>query len=312
MEQDMRYIYQIYKDRSFSKAADHLYITQPALSVAVKRVEETIGAPLFDRSQRPLGLTEAGKVYIEAIKHISFLEDDLTRQITDMKELKKGSLTIGGTHYLNCYIFAPFLSAFMKRYPGVDVGVVETSAYQLIEKLNDREIDLTFSCDPEMIRHFDHTPLFEDRVLLAVHKDTPLDPSLSDYALTAEDILQRKHIDAPKAPLSAFQDLGFILLGKGNNLYTRSQQMFKEAGFTPKTVMTIAQLVTAFRFADNGIGATFICDRLIRSARSNLLFYPIDSQQTIRSFHLLISNRIYTPYAVRTFAKEVSEYMQSR
>ena len=61
MEQDMKYIYQVYQDGSFSAAAEHLYMSQPALSIAVKRVEESVGAELFDRSRRPLALTEAGK-----------------------------------------------------------------------------------------------------------------------------------------------------------------------------------------------------------------------------------------------------------
>lgn len=310
MEQDMKYIYQIWKDGSFSKAANHLYITQPALSVAVKRVEESIGSPLFDRNRRPLQLTEAGQVYINAIRHMQFLEDDLSRQIKDMQELKTGSLKIGGTHYLNCYIIAPFLSSFMQQYPGIQVQLVETSASQLIEKLEDREIDLTFSCDPKALPKFEHAPLFQDHVLLAVHKDTALDPGLHPYALSAADILERKHLHAPKVPLASFKELDFILLDKGNNLYTRSRIMFDEAGFSPKIKMTIAQLVTAFRLVDNGIGATFICDRLIRSPRSNLLFFPIDSEQTIRSFHLLVSNRIYTPYAVKVFGEEAAEYIR--
>ena len=61
MEQDMKYIYQIYQDGSFSVAAEHLYMSQPALSIAVRRVEESIGAEIFDRSRRPVTLTEAGQ-----------------------------------------------------------------------------------------------------------------------------------------------------------------------------------------------------------------------------------------------------------
>ena len=84
MQQEMKYIYQVYTDGSFSRAAEHLYLTQPALSIAVQKVEESIGMPLFDRSRRPLQLTAAGEIYIGTIKKIMGLEQDLDRQIQDI------------------------------------------------------------------------------------------------------------------------------------------------------------------------------------------------------------------------------------
>ena len=60
MEQEMRYIWQVWQEGSFSRAAEKLYMTQPALSIAVKRVEAGLGAELFDRSRHPLELTQAG------------------------------------------------------------------------------------------------------------------------------------------------------------------------------------------------------------------------------------------------------------
>ena len=305
MEQDMKYIYQIWQDRSFTKAAEHLFITQPALSTAVRRVEETIGAPLFDRSRRPLELTEAGMIYIEAIRKMNYLENELSTRINDLHELKTGSLRIGGTHYLNCYILAPFLAAFMRKYPGIQTDLIENSAAGLVEELQERKIDMMFSCDPKVIRRFDNVPAFEDHILLAVHRDTPLGEERMKYALSAKDILDHKHQYADKVPLSMFSDLEFILLDKGNNLYDRSSRMFEEARFTPKIRLLLSQLVTAFRMADNGIGAAFICDRLIRSPRSNLLFFLIDSPETVRSFRLLFREMTYTPLAVRAFAEEI-------
>lgn len=67
MQQDFQYIYQVYLDGSFSKAAEHLYLTQPALSIAIQKIENSIGMPLFDRSRRPLQLTAAGEAYIQSI-----------------------------------------------------------------------------------------------------------------------------------------------------------------------------------------------------------------------------------------------------
>ena len=84
MEQEMLYIQTIYKMGSFSQAARALYLTQPALSLAVQRVEARIGMPVFDRTRKPLQLTEAGKLYIEKAIRIERLEAELDLQLREL------------------------------------------------------------------------------------------------------------------------------------------------------------------------------------------------------------------------------------
>lgn len=303
MEQDMKYIYQVYQDGSFSVAAEHLYMSQPALSIAVKRVEDTIGAELFDRSHRPLKLTDAGQAYIDTLHYIRYLEEDLSRKIEDLRGLQTGTLRLGGTHFLNCYILAPILAAFSRQYPGIQLDLFEDSAAKLQILLQKRELDLTLSCAPEIVEQFEHKPAFYDHVLLAVHEEMPLSSDLDKYALCGEDILIGRHLkeDCPCVNLALFKDVEFILLREGNNLYERGGQMFLEAGFTPKIKMTISQMVTSYRLADNGLGAVFISDRLVRSKRSHLRFFKIDSDHTDRLFYFLLPKSDYMPFAVRRF-----------
>ena len=165
-------------------------------------------------------------------------------------------------------------------------------------------MDLTFSCDPELIKCFEHQPAFRDMILLAVPKSFLDGAGLEGEALTAAQVMAGEHLrpDCPKVPLSCFREKEFILLSAGNHLYSRNLQMFDQAGFTPKIKMTLTQLVTAFRLADNEMGITFIADRMIRSPVSNLLFFKIDSELAERRFHILLPKRNYTAHAVRMFA----------
>ena len=70
MFNSMNYVYEVYKERSFSKAAANLYISQPSLSATVKKVEERIGSPIFDRSVSPIQLTDCGQHSIKAVEEI--------------------------------------------------------------------------------------------------------------------------------------------------------------------------------------------------------------------------------------------------
>ena len=74
MFQGMKYVYEVYKEKSFSKAAASLFISQPSLSANVKRIENRIGSPIFDRSTKPLQLTEVGNIIYRPLKKLWILK----------------------------------------------------------------------------------------------------------------------------------------------------------------------------------------------------------------------------------------------
>ena len=235
----------------------------------------------------------------------------MSRELEDLKDLNTGRLHIGGTHYLNCFLLAEVLSGFSRRYPGIQLQVSEDSSARLAKRLERRELDLTFSCAPEHIERFEHQPAFFDHILLAVPRETPLSEALRGSALSAEDVQAGRHMSDSclRVPLGEFRELEFILLQKGNNLYDRSIHMFEEAGFAPKVKMALSQLVTAYRFADNGLGAAFISDRIVFSIPSNrLLFFSIASLQVNRLFYTLLPQRNYTAHAVKAFIDYLLEW----
>ena len=312
MEQNMQYVYQVYQDGSFTRAAENLYLTQPALSMAVRQEEKNLGSSLFDRSRRPLALTPAGEAYIRAVERMKYLEADLDRELEDLRDVRTGRLHIGGTHYLNCFLLAEVLAGFSRKYPGIQLEVSEDSSARLANRLERRELDLIFSCAPELIERFEHRPAFYDHILLAVPQSVPLPVDLTQDALSAGDIQAGRHLSpsCPKVPLERFQELEFILLKRGNNLYDRSTHMFDSAGFKPKVKLALSQLVTAYHFAENGIGSTFVSDRIIQAAPSQeLMFYSIDSPEVDRLFYTLLPQRDYTAYAVKAFIRFALEQL---
>lgn len=302
MHQEMEYIFEVYKEKNFTRAAEKLYITQPALSMAIQKVEERLGVPVFDRSTRPLSLTDAGEAYIRHILHVKQLETELNQKIQDIRELNTGALRIGGSHYLNAYILPPVLAAFAQKYPRIEINLVEASSAELAEQLRQQEIDLTFHCSPEFIQDFERYPAFCDNILLAAPKDLDC-CSVPSAVLSATQVMSGRHLekDCPSVPLAQFQKVPFILLTKGNNLYERSVRMFEEAGFAPVTRMRLSQLVTACHLAGAGIGATFVSDRLISAHMTDLNYYRIDSELTARQFYILLPKRKYVSAAVHRF-----------
>ena len=151
MFQGMHYVYEVYKEMSFSKAARNLFISQPSLSAAVKKEEAQIGFPIFDRSSNPIQLTDLGKEYIRSIEIIMDVENGFQNYINDMRELKSGSLSIGGTNLFTSYVLPPLISRFNEQYPQVHLNLMEATTSELTERLFSGSLDFLIdnrSMDP--------------------------------------------------------------------------------------------------------------------------------------------------------------------
>lgn len=313
MRQEDKYIYQVYCEGSFSKAAQKLYVTQPALSLAIQRVEQQIEMPLFDRSSRPLALTAAGEVYIETIEKEMRLKQDLQRQLSDIRDRNTGSIRLGGSHYINAYILPEILADFQEEYPGIQIALHENDSATLAQMLTEKKLDLTFSCNTTFIENFDHFPAFYDHILLAVPSTWSINDTLQACALSTSDIFKGKHLvdNCPTTQLSHFADQSFILLKEGNNLHDRCYKMFRDSGFEPKVKMQLSQLVTAYRMAEHQIGATFVSDRLVQNQDTDLFYYKLSHPLATRLFFLLMPKNMYASCATRTFATYVRQYMEN-
>lgn len=311
MRQEMNYIYQVYLEGSFSKAAEKLYLTQPALSIAIQKIETAAGMPLFERSTRPLKLTPAGEAYIDTIKKIQYLEQELEQKLEDRRQLKAGNIKIGGSHYLNAYILPKIMESFSKKYPLVQMELLEHSSAQLSRMLAERELDLTFNCNPKFVMDFERYPAFDDQILLAVPKSHPVNQAHIGAAMCASDIQAGKHLlpSCPTVSLQDFREIEFILLTKNNNLHDRSYAFFDAAGFAPRVKLEISQLVTAYHLANHGLAATFVSDRLVTAEKDNLNYYKLDSEQIVRHFYILLPKRNYTSFATRAFISHFQECM---
>ncbi|MGE4531755.1 MAG: LysR family transcriptional regulator [Acidithiobacillus sp.] len=312
MWREIGYFYQVYLEGSFSKAAEKLYLTQPALSIAIQKLEAAAGMPLFDRSTRPLTLTPAGEIYVDTIKKAMCLEQELKQQLEDKRQLKSGNIRIGGSHYLNAYILPEIIKSFSEKYPLIHLELLEHSSAQLSRMLVERELDITFNCNPKFLMDFDRYAAFDDQILLAVPKSYPVNQTHIGAAMCAADIRSGAYL-SPSCPIVSLQDfreLEFILLTKNNNLYDRSHALFDMAGFEPKIKLELSQLVTAYHLADHGLAATFVSDRLVTAQEDNLNYYKLDSELIVRHFYILLPKRSYTSFAIRAFITHFQECMK--
>ena len=306
-EQD--YIYEVYKERSFSAAAQNLYVSQPALSTSVKKAEKALGITIFDRSTSPISLTEAGKVYIAALESIRQIERQTRDKLADMSELRTGRVVVSGENFVSSFILPSIIMRFSEKYSGIEVELVESNSPDLRQLLLTEAIDLlvAHNFDPDL---YTAQPLGDESLLLAVPEGLPINRRLAGYALRNEDILAGRHLepDCPAVDLSLFREELFLVLKKGNDMQRRAAALCEEAGFTPRVRIRLDQLITSYNLACAGMGVAFVTDTIVTAARGrNCLYYRLDSSHATRRMYIGYKHNRYISRACAAFIETAKE-----
>lgn len=306
-----KYVYEVYKERSFTKAAQNLYISQPSLSARIKKIEEIIGEPLFDRSTTPLQLTEVGKVYIEAAEEITQIEQRVENYINDLAGLKTGNLAVGASTLFAAYVVPSLITQFNQKFPDVHIQLIEGNTAELEEMLGSNALDFVIDN-----YHYDsilyNKELYcEENILLAVPKHFAINEELGMYQLSYKNIKNKNYLNQkyPAVPLGRFADLPFIMLTQGNDTRTRGDRLCRNVGFKPNIVLEFNQQSTAYMASSTQLGATFISDILVSQLPTfeNLVYYKLDGEEAKRKVFFYYKTHKYKTRVMEEFVRMMHE-----
>lgn len=308
MLNEMKYVYEVYKEKSFSKAAKKLFISQPALSNMVRKAEKEMGAPIFDRSTIPLTVTKEGAYYIRTVEKILFLERNLERYFQDIAGLQGGTLALGGASYFCSFVYPDLIARFQTKYPQVTIDLTEGNTRELKAGLENESLDLVLETamekDDTSIKRY----LFrKENLILAVPESFPVNRKLQPYRLSRQEILSKSFLkpEVEAVPLKEFKDVPFITMKQGNDMYKRGAKMCRNGGFTMKTVMMVDQVLTSLNIVSNGVGAMFVRSDIVqwRPEDPRLVYYKLDDPLSEREITFSVKRGRYVTAAMREFMR---------
>lgn len=250
------YVMAIAEEKSISRAAKKLYISQPSLSQYIIRLEEQLGIKLFDRTTNPLILTFAGEKYLETAKNILNLDKQLKRELGDIADSKKGRLTIGIPIQTGRHILPLVLPEFHKRFPEIEIVVEEDTSIQLEELLVTGKMDIAILNLPIQDERILYEPISVEKMFLVVPP--------SQRTCSIIELQKQQKID-----FSFLKDEKFILLKPGNRMRLIADEIFNCAQFKPNIILEITNLDTAHRLATAGMGFTLIPENIIGILNTN-------------------------------------------
>lgn len=307
MDKAMRYAYEVYKEKSFSQAAKSLYVSQPALSLTIRKLEDELGLQIFDRTTKPVSLTAEGKVYIETAQHILRLTEQLDSYISDRKALRTGQLTVGAPHLFLVYLLPDIISQFIRDDTQVDFSLLEGDTVQLREMLLSDEVDLIIDTniyEPDLMVQY---KLLDEHVLLVVPAAHRLNGELAQYALDLEDIRSGAFLEdrfAP-VPLEHFRDEHFLTQRHGQDMHDRALALCRASGFEPRSHLHVNQLVTALDLVRQNRGLTFASDTSIKALDNGdgMVFYKLDREAAHRKVYISYRKNRYVTLAMQKFIR---------
>ncbi len=307
------YAYEVYKEKSFTRAAEKLFISQPSLSLSIKKLEDTLGTPIFDRSGREIHLTEIGQKYIAALEEIKNIEKDLKDEIDDLQKLKKGSITIGSTIFISSNILPFIIKRFKSAFPEITINILVENSATLKKLLEKGSIDLIVdNSQKEKENEYNYHAIANEHILLAVPKNLPINEKLTSFRIRNDVISTNEnwYKNHPKVNMRSFKDDKFILLKYGNNMRQISNKIFKENNIIPNVIQEFDHLMTSISYAEAGFGICFITDSVIKYAKSlnDISLYLPDTTHSERTLYIIRKKNKHLSLSAEELIKHIVNF----
>lgn len=173
-------------ERTFTRAAERVFRTQPALSQSIKKLERSVGVPLFARDMTGVSLTEAGKFLVVYARKMVKMRDEATRSISQLQAMKAGTLALAAHETAELYLLPNALKHFAQLFPRVKLSVQRGALDEIPRRVLDREVQIGFVREP---------PAFQELQSLEVYVDEMALIASPEHRLAAMDSVSMKDLD---------------------------------------------------------------------------------------------------------------------
>src|ERR1700688_2093413 len=240
----LRYVCAIADTGNFSRAAERCHIPQPSLSQQVLKLEEDLGAKLFDRLGRSVRLTEAGRVFITHARAILEQMEVARLNVSDKNADLRGSIAVGVIPTVAPYLIPSYRAAFTKNYPDAKLRIVEETTSVLVESLRDLSIDVAILALPLRHKELELFPI----------RTEPLFAALSTHHPRAS---------AKSLALKDLRGETFVMLRDGHCFRDLSIATCARARITPNIVFESGQFSSLLGMVAAGVGISLVPEMAI-------------------------------------------------
>nr|QUE29678.1 rbcR [Erythrotrichia foliiformis] len=290
----LRILKAIVSEGSFKRAADSLYISQPAVSLQIQSLERQLNVPLFNRGGKKAKLTESGQLLVRYGGRILALCEETCRALEDLQSLQGGTLIVGASQTTGTYLMPRLIGLFRQRYPQVAVQLQVHSTRRISWSVANGQVDLAViggEIPSELQQVLQVTSYAEDELALILPKSHPFSTSAN---IKKEDLYR----------------LRFIALDTQSTIRTVIDQILNQNGIDSSRFMIEMELnsIEAIKNAvQSGLGAAFVSvSAIAKELELGILHWAKIENVTIkRMLSIIINPNRYRSKAAETFTQEI-------
>lgn len=269
----------------FTAAAQQIAISQPALSRSIKRLEDELGVPLFDRVGKSVSLTKCGEIFLEhTAKALQEIENG-RQAISRLSAPEKGVVNLGFLHSFGSYLVPNLIKESNNLFPQIQFTLTQNSSSYLTKLLTDGEIDLLLCSAPLTMPDIKWDALCSEELFIVVPKA---------HHLAGHDTIKLQEIAAEP----------YITFKPQYGLRVLSEHFFAAAGVVPHVAFEGDEIMTVASFAAAGLGVAFI-PHVPGLEHLDLKFIPISEPRCIRPICLAWNSSRYLAPSV----KKIRQFM---
>jgi len=263
---------------NITKAAEKLYISQPAVTMSIKKLENELEIKLFVRNKRGVVLTSEGKVLYEyvskAMENISLAEN----KIENFKKLETGNIRIGIGTNLTKFFLINYLEKFHKKYPKININLDTSMTNELLKKLNEDKIDIAIiASDEEVCKDF-NVECVQD---------------IQDIFIASDEF---KELRDKKVTLEEVASYPLLLQSKHSNTRKFIDKISEERGINLNSIMDLASYSLVIEFAKIGMGIGFVTKNYVEEELQNNSLFKLNIEPKIPKRKILVlTKKNYLP-----------------
>lgn len=272
----LNYLIAIAEEQNLTQAAKRLFISQPALTLYLNRLEAELGVKLFNRSKSPITPTEAGLYYLDKMKKIYASEQELRSELhfiaNPTLSLRIGIGQVRGHHWL-----PQILPTFCSMRPDVNIQIIQRSEELMFHELKQQQLDIVIGCLPSD-PNITSVDLVPEQLVFAAHKKFFLIPEhlRSDHDYDHPYTIQPSQLDG----------LPFIIPNASNGLYNNYYEIMQSNKITPSRTISFNNLNTGLLLNIQGFGVQLIVSTVLHFAHEpgmeNLDFFRLENMPQTR------------------------------
>lgn len=293
------YFLMIEKEGSITKAAEKLYLSQPYLSQYLAKVEENVGAKLFDRRSQPLQLTEAGALYRNYLENLRYLGDKFEVDLSHILNTRESVINIGIAIWRGSILLPDILPIFLGKFPNINIVLFEKPVSELFELLDSEQIDLAIMHGMDTENKYVNDTILNERILLVANKSNKCVKGKQSFL---EDM---KQLD-----IREIKNERIILLGKDQTLYKLVDNLFNKYQVVPRHEITTTNLTTALNLVASNVGFTFVPETGAKYTANidHLCFYTVDEPVLSAPLCLIYNKSTFLSPAIKAFIDITKKY----